>query len=72
MMTLGEAKAVARIVEGSEGGCRGCINEALQELNTAFPKFNWKLIPVTEHDAAIEVVRIADAPLRQSYRPFRC
>lgn len=71
-MTLDEAKAVAKIVEGSEGGCKGCINEALQELNATFPDFNWKLVPIAKHDAAIDVVPIAAAPKRAPYTRSRC
>lgn len=71
-MTLDEAKAVAKIVEGSEGGCKGCINEALKELNELFPKFNWSLVPIAKHDAAIEVVPLEEKPKRAPYRATRC
>ena len=71
-MTLDEAKAVAKIVEGSEGGCKGCINEALKELNETFPGFNWMLVSVAKHDAAIEVVPIAKKPVVAPYIRTRC
>ena len=71
-MTLDEAKKVAKIVEGSEGGCKGCINEALRELNETFPDFNWQLVPVAKHDAAIKVAPISEKPSRAPYKSTRC
>jgi hypothetical protein len=54
-MTLDEAKAVARIVETAEGGCGGCVNEAVLELNKVFPAFNWTIKGIDGFDPAIEV-----------------
>ena len=54
-MTLDEAKKVAAIVETSQGGCSGCLDDALRQLNEAFPDYRFTLVKPEGFMAAIEV-----------------
>ncbi len=54
-MTLKNAIKVAKIIETAEGGCGGCINEAVRELEQEFPEFKWEVKNIEGFNATIEV-----------------
>lgn len=56
-MTLASAVKVAKIIETAEGGCGGCINEAVRELEQEFPEFLWEVRNIEGFNATIEVTR---------------
>ena len=54
-MTLAEARAVALIVEHAEGGCGGCVTQAVNELNVSFPSFVWAAVEHPGFAASVSV-----------------
>lgn len=54
-MTLKNAIKVAKIIETAEGGCGGCINEAVRELEQEFPEFKWEVENIEGFNATINV-----------------
>ena len=41
-MTLDEAKKVAKVLEGADGGCNVCVRDLAEEMAGVFPKFLWE------------------------------
>jgi hypothetical protein len=42
-MTLEEAEKLCRIAETADGGCHVCVRVIVEELNEAFPQFQWAM-----------------------------
>ncbi len=70
-MTLANAIKVAKIVETAEGGCGGCINEAVRELEKEFPEFKWKVKNIRGFNASIEVTPNYKPDVPAPSRPMR-
>ena len=73
-MSLREAELVASIVETAEGGCGGCLNEAVKELNEKFPMYVWTMVAMDCFMPSIIVkAQTIAAPIPvPEYRPRRC
>lgn len=71
-MTLEEAKKIASIVETAEGGCGGCINEAVKELNNKFPEYVWSVKEIKTFNASVEVRPPRSKEAAPIYRERSC
>ena len=71
-MTLDEARDVAGIVETAEGGCGGCVNEAVAALNAKFPAFLWATVQHEGYAASVGVERRTQTTPEYVHRPSLC
>ena len=72
MISLADARKIARIVETAEGGCKGCMAEAVRSLNLEFPDYNWTVLEHAKYMRSIEVdIKTAKRPPVQ-VRRYKC
>jgi len=71
-MTLKNAIKVAKIIETAEGGCGGCINEAVRELEIEFPEFKWEIKNIEGFNASIEVTPVVKSAPQVVRRRYAC
>ena len=65
-MTLDEARKIADIVAGIEGGDYEAVDSACRKLTLAFPKFQWEAVDDELTDTTMAIVTYAGNAAQQA------
>lgn len=58
-MTLDEATAIARIIGTADGGCSNCVGDLVDQMQAAFPEFDWVMRGYGEYSGLENKVGVA-------------